>query len=323
MTEPLLSLTNVTKHFPVKEGLFIKKTVGRVKAVEDVSVEVFEGETLGLAGESGCGKSTTAKLVLLIDEPTRGELQFNGKTTQRFSKAELKAYRKSVQAVLQDPYSSLSPRMKVWEIVGEPLLVNENMSRRAVRESVKELLHLVGLPPGAADLYPHEFSGGQRQRIAIARALSLKPKLLVLDEPVSALDVSIRAQIMNLLRDLQRDLGLTYLLIAHDLATLRHMCDRIGIMYLGEIVELASGENLYTQPSHPYTQALLAAVLPTDPDEEWAAAPMSGEIPSPLNPPSGCRFHTRCPKAMAVCSQNKPVNHEIAPRHFVSCHLYA
>lgn len=322
MKQSLLELRHVTRHFPIKEGLFLKKAVGQVKAVEDVSFEIQEGETLGLAGESGCGKSTTAKMVLLTDEPTSGEMLFEGQVTAAFSKTDLRKYRKSVQAVLQDPFSSLSPRMKVWEIIAEPLLVNEKLSRREVRARVDELLHLVGLRPGSADLYPHEFSGGQRQRIAIARALSMNPKLLVLDEPVSALDVSIRAQIMNLLRDLQKELGLTYLLIAHDLATLRHMCDRIGIMYLGELVELASGEDMYTQPSHPYTQALLKAVLPTDPDEHWQAAPMAGEIPSPLNPPTGCRFHTRCPHAMPVCSEKKPTYSRRAAGHIVSCHLY-
>lgn len=321
MTHPVLAVSDLHKSFPLRSGSILKRTVGSVAAVEHVSFSIKEGETLGLAGESGCGKSTTAKMVLMIEEPSGGEIRFDGKPTRDFSAADLKAYRKAVQAVFQDPYSSLNPRMRVWEIIAEPLIVNERLSRRRVRDRVAELLKLVGLPEGSGDLYPHEFSGGQRQRIAIARALSLNPRLLVLDEPISALDVSIRAQIMNLLRDLQQELGLTYLLIAHDLAVLRHMCDTIGIMYLGEIVELAASEELYQRPSHPYTQALLAAVLPTEPTE-WTAPPLAGEMPSPLDPPKGCRFHTRCPHATEICARERPEYREVAPGHLVACYLY-
>ena len=322
MAEALLTARDIRKHYPVHRGLVLRRQLGAVKAVDGLDLTLFAGETFGLAGESGCGKSTTAKLILLVESLTAGELRFRGADVSRFTRAELRQYRGSIQAVFQDPFHSLSPRMRVWEIIAEPLLVNERLSRREVRNRVSELLDRVGLAPAAAEQYPHEFSGGQRQRVAIARALSLRPDLIVLDEPVSALDVSIRAQIMNLLKDLQREFGLAYLLIAHDLAVLRHMCDRIGIMYLGKVVETAGDDALYEKPLHPYTQALLSSVLPVHPDAAWPEQGIEGEIPSPFRPPPGCRFHPRCPHAMAVCSEREPALRDQGDGHRVACHLY-
>jgi oligopeptide transport system ATP-binding protein len=322
MTAPLLELRAVRKEYPVHRGLIVRRQLGAVKAVDGLDLIIRKGETVGLAGESGCGKSTSANLILLLEELTAGEIRFEGKDIAAFSRADLKRYRKSVQAVFQDPLSSLSPRMRVWENIAEPLLVNEQHSRAELRKRVEALLGFVGLNRDAGDQFPHEFSGGQRQRIAIARALALRPALVVLDEPVSALDVSIRAQILNLLSDLQKEFGLAYLLITHDLAVLRHMCDRIGIMYLGKQVETADGEDLYKRPLHPYTQALIASVLPTHPDTDKQIVPLEGEIPSPLHPPSGCRFHTRCPHATPTCFEREPVLKDLGAGHLVACHLY-
>lgn len=322
MTDVLIEARDLRKHYAVSKGLVMKRRDAVVKAVDGVSFTLRKGETLGLAGESGCGKSTTAKLVLLLEPLTGGTLLFGGRDAADLTGSKLRAHRKTVQAVFQDPFSSLSPRMRIWEIIGEPVIVNEPLSRGEVRARVAELLAVVGLSPQALDLYPHEFSGGQRQRIAVARALSLNPGLVVLDEPVSALDVSIRAQIMNLLRDLQDRFGLSYLLIAHDLAVLKHMCDRVAIMYLGKIVETARSADLYRRPHHPYTEALLSAVLPVDPDAGQPDVSLEGEIPSPIAPPSGCRFHPRCPKAMAACRSIEPHFVEVEDGHCVACHLY-
>jgi oligopeptide/dipeptide ABC transporter ATP-binding protein len=322
MGETLLELRNLKKHFPVTQGLILQKTVGLVKAVDGVSYALGAGETLGLVGESGCGKTTTLKLILMLESPTNGAVIFQGRDIHTLDGKELKAYRRGVQAVFQDPYSSLNPRIRVGDTIAEPLVVNESLSKAQVKERVQELLSLVGLRPSAATLFPHEFSGGQRQRIAIARALSLNPSLIVLDEPVSALDVSIRAQIMNLLQDLQEQFGLSYFLIAHDLAAVLHLSTTIVVMYLGKVVEIASSEALRTKPLHPYTQALFSAALPSHPDEQRDEIILSGEIPSPLNPPSGCRFHPRCPFAMPVCSTTEPLLQPVATDHNVACHLH-
>jgi oligopeptide/dipeptide ABC transporter ATP-binding protein len=298
------------------------KQVGAIKAVDGIDFTIGNGETFGLVGESGCGKTTTARLVLLLEELTSGTILFEGKDINQLSGTELKRYRGSVQAVFQDPHSSLSPRMRVGDIIAEPIVINETLPKKAVQDRIAELLGVVGLRRDAAELYPHEFSGGQRQRIAIARALALNPSLIVLDEPVSALDVSIRAQIMNLLQEIQQDLGVTYLLIAHDLGVVKHMSNRIGVMYLGKLVELAESEELYFNPLHPYTQALLSAALPADPDDPQEEIILPGEVPSPLNPPSGCRLHPRCPHAKPACTEGEPPLKRVASGHEVACHLY-
>jgi oligopeptide/dipeptide ABC transporter ATP-binding protein len=322
MAPPVLEVQHLKKHFPVTRGLALQRTVGWVRAVNDVSFAIRPGETLSLVGESGAGKTTVAKAVLLLEDPSDGELLFHGKNVLRFNGSELKEYRSNVQAVFQDPWGSMNPRMRVKTIVAEPLVVNTKLSKAEIREKVLDLLRQVGLRPDQADLYPHEFSGGQRQRIAVARALALNPQLVVLDEPVSALDVSIRAQIMNLLKDIQATFGLSYLLIAHNLATVRYMSHAVAIMYLGEIVEYAEGDELFEQPLHPYTRALLSAALAADPDSTTEEIVLSGEMPSPLNPPRGCHFHPRCPLAMDICREVAPAVTRASPNHTVSCHLY-
>ncbi len=322
MVEPVLEAKHLKKHFPITKGLALQRTVGWVQAVEDVSFAIRPGETLSLVGESGAGKTTVARTVLLLEKLSGGDLLFHGRDVTRFGRAELKEYRSNVQAVFQDPWGSMNPRMRVKTIVAEPLVVNTTLNKREIQRKVLDLLAQVGLRPDQADLYPHEFSGGQRQRIAVARALALNPQLVVLDEPVSALDVSIRAQIMNLLKDIQTEYGLSYLLIAHNLATVRYMSHAVAIMYLGEIVEYADGDELFEHPLHPYTQALVSAALPTHPDEGRQEIVLVGEMPSPLNPPSGCHFHPRCPFAMEVCRQVAPVPVDMGPAHRVSCHLY-
>lgn len=322
MSAPLLELRDLQKYFPVSTGVLLRRKIGWVKAVDGVDLVIDPGETLGLIGESGCGKTTTSKLILLQETPTAGTIRFDGEDVSTLEGRELMRYRREVQVVFQDPYSSLSPRMRVGDIIAEPLEIHTDLSRQELEHRVAEVLELVGLQPEVARLFPHEFSGGQRQRIAIARALATNTRLIVLDEPVSALDVSIRAQIMNQLEHLQQTLGVSYLFIGHDLATVAHISDRIAVMYLGQIVELADSLELCEKPLHPYTQALFSAALPSHPDQRHERLTISGEVPSALNPPSGCRFHPRCPHAMPHCAIEAPVRKEIAPRRTVACHLY-
>jgi oligopeptide/dipeptide ABC transporter ATP-binding protein len=320
MTGALLEAHGLRKHFPVKRGL-LGRGGSVVRAVDGVSFTITRGETLGVVGESGCGKTTTAKLVLRLETPTEGSVAFDGRPLGTLDGDGLRRYRRSVQAVFQDPYASLNPRMRVGAIIAEPLVTHEALERGTVEARIAELLDLVGLPARAATLFPHEFSGGQRQRIAIARALAVSPQLIVLDEPVSALDVSIRAQILNLLRDLQERLGVSYLFIAHDLAAIAHMSHTIAVMYLGKIVEIGPAAAVARAPRHPYTRALFAAALPSHPDEAREELVIAGEVPSPVAPPAGCRFHPRCPSAMARCATDEPL---LAPHdgRRVACHLY-
>ena len=318
----LLEARDLKKYFPVTKGLLLSRVAGWIKAVDGVSFEVRQGETLGIVGESGCGKTTTGKMLLMLERPTAGSILFKGEDVFKAGASKRKEYRSSVQAVFQDPWSSLNPRMRVKDIVAEPMVINWQLSRKERRERVEKLLIDVGLNPYHANLYPHEFSGGQRQRLAIATALSLNPQVIVLDEPVSALDVSIRAQIMNLLKDLQGEYNVSYLLIAHNLATVRYMCHWVAVMYLGQIVELAEVRELFNNPLHPYTKALMSAALPSHPDIQREEIILPGEVPSPLNPPSGCHFHPRCPWVMEHCSVEEPGLNEVAPNHLVSCHLY-
>ena len=321
MTVPVLEAVGLTKHFQSRRGLFGGGEHGVVRAVDGISFRIESGQTLGLVGESGCGKTTTAKLVLGLEDPSGGVIRFEGRDLQGLDSAGRRHYRKSVQAVFQDPYASLNPRMRVASIIAEPLITNETLSSAEARKRVLELLDLVGLPDRSADLFPHEFSGGQRQRIAIARSLALSPRLVVLDEPVSALDVSIRAQILNLLRDLQAQLGLSYLFIAHDLAAVAHMSHTIAVMYLGKMVEAGEAQTLANAPKHPYTQALFSAALPSHPDERRDEIILTGEVPSPLRPPAGCRFHPRCPHVMSRCSEEEPALGAVEGRS-VACHLF-
>jgi oligopeptide/dipeptide ABC transporter ATP-binding protein len=318
----LLEALDLKKHFPVTRGLLISRAVGWIKAVDGVSFQLHQGRTLGLVGESGCGKSTTAKMLLMLERPTSGSILFQGDDIHRADAVKRRDYRSSVQAVFQDPWSSLNPRMRVRDLIAEPMVINWQLPRKEVQERVAKLLGDVGLNSYHSNLYPHEFSGGQRQRLAIARALSLNPSVIVLDEPVSALDVSIRAQIMNLLKDLQEEYNIGYLLIAHHLATVRYMCHKVAVMYLGEIVEFADSKQLFDNPLHPYTKALMSAALPSHPDIQQEEMILPGEVPSPLNPPSGCRFHPRCPFVMDRCAVEVPVEKEVEPGHRVACHLF-
>ena len=322
MTQPLLEVRGLKKYFPVAEGMVFWRPSSWVKAVDGVDFQIYPGETLGVIGESGCGKTTTAKLILLQEEATEGAINFDGLDVTSLKGEDLKTYRGSVQVVFQDPFSSLSPRMRIRDIIAEPLEIHTRLSRRAIDERVGEVMELVGLQPDMATLFPHEFSGGQRQRIAMARSLATETRLIVLDEPVSGLDVSIRAQIINLLEELQRTLEVSYLFIGHDLATVAHMSHRIAVMYLGKIVELADSQELCENPLHPYTRALFTAALPSSPDEEREEETIAGEVPSALNIPSGCRFHPRCPYVMGHCSVEEPMLKEVSPNHFVSCYLY-
>jgi oligopeptide transport system ATP-binding protein len=323
MTEAkvLLRVENLVKHFPIKQGIIIQRQVGAVRAVDGVSFDIYEGETLGLVGESGCGKSTTGRTVLQLFRPTAGSVHFNGTDLVELKGEDLRLMRRKMQMIFQDPYASLNPRMTVGEIVGEPLVVHKVASQKEIDERVDDLLALVGLNPAFSTRYPHEFSGGQRQRIGVARALALQPSFIVCDEPISALDVSIQAQVVNLLEDLQKQFNLTYLFIAHDLSMVRHISNRIAVMYLGVIVELTSRDELYLKPLHPYTRALLSAVPIPDPiaDAKRERVILKGDVPSPVNPPSGCRFRTRCPIAEGVCAESRPEFREITPGHFVAC----
>jgi oligopeptide/dipeptide ABC transporter ATP-binding protein len=325
MAEVILEGQNLTKYYPVTKGL-LQKTVGWVRAIDGISFTIEQGKTLSLVGESGAGKTTTAKAILLLEKLTSGTILYKGEDLSKFSPAEIKSkYRPNVQSVQQNPWSSMNPRMRVRDIIGEPLVVNTKMSKHEIRDRVVEMLDDVGLRADHANLYPHEFSGGQRQRIAVARALALNPNLVVLDEPVSALDVSIRAQIMNLLKDLQNEYNLSYMVIAHNLATVRYMSNTVAIMYLGEIVEYGEAEELFQNPLHPYTKALISAsvlVLPEDETEEIQQIILSGEMPSPLNPPPGCRFHTRCPEASAECEEVVPEMRKVKENHQVKCLHY-
>lgn len=318
----IIEVSDLKMYFPVTKGIILRRKVGDVKAVDGLTFSIREGETLGLVGESGCGKSTTGRALIQLYKPTAGSVVFRGTDLTKLPAEEMRKARRRVQMIFQDPYASLNPRMTVGDIIAEPIMVHKlRQGKQAVRERVQELLSLVGLNPYFINRYPHEFSGGQRQRIGIARALAVEPEFVVCDEPVSALDVSIQAQILNLLEDLQDKLGLTYLFIAHGLAAVKHISDRVAVMYLGKMVEIASGNDLYQTPTHPYTQALLSAVPIPDPDVERTRKRMIlvGDVPSPLNPPSGCRFHTRCPIAIDKCKQEEPPMLDVGNNHQVAC----
>lgn len=322
MTNSLLEVKNLIKYFPIKKGVF-RKTVGWIKAVDDISFEVYEGETLGLVGESGCGKTTTALSILRLEEPTNGQVIFDGKDIIKMKKSDMRKERKDMQIIFQDPYSSLNPRIKIKDIIAEGMLTHKMVNSKQKYKRVGELLEKVGIPTEYMDRFPHEFSGGQRQRIGIARALALEPKIIMCDEAVSALDVSIRSQIINLLKDLQSEFKLTYLFIAHDLSVIKYISDRVVVMYLGKIVEIADKKELFTDTMHPYTQALISAVPVPNPDYKKEQIILKGDVPSPANPPKGCRFHPRCSKVMKICSEVEPKLSEIKERHFVACHLYS
>lgn len=321
---PLLEVRGLTKHFPVSKGVILSRLGETVKAVDDVTFSVEQGETLGLVGESGCGKSTTGRCIIRLLEPTSGSIHFDGVDVRKLRGRRLKAFRRDVQFIFQDPYASLNPRMTFGEIMSEPLVIHGIGTRREREQRCKEMLEIVGLNPEHIHRYPHEFSGGQRQRCGIARALMLRPKMIICDEPVSALDVSIQAQIINLLEELQAEFGLTYLFIAHDLAVIRHICDRVAVMYLGKVVELGGWREVYNDPHHPYTQSLLSAAPVPDPEKQRQRSRiiLTGDVPSPVKPPSGCRFHTRCPIAQfPLCSEEEPPLREVAPGHQAACHF--
>jgi oligopeptide/dipeptide ABC transporter ATP-binding protein len=323
VSDPLVQVRDIAKHFPINKGILFQHKVGAVKAVDGVSFDVQRGETLGIVGETGCGKSTTARLVMRLLDSTAGEIHFDGQDITHLKGARLKAIRRDMQMIFQDPYSSLNPRKTIGSVIGEPFVIHGLLDGKDERKrAVQELMETVGLNPEHYNRYPHEFSGGQRQRIGVARALALKPKLLIADEPVSALDVSIQAQVLNLLRDLQRELGLTVIFIAHDLSVVRHMCDRVAVMYLGKIVEIGSGDDLYGFPRHPYTGALLSAVPVADPTRHGSQRRLlTGDVPSPANPPSACRFHTRCPKAQERCSVDEPLLEDKGSGTRAACHF--
>jgi oligopeptide/dipeptide ABC transporter ATP-binding protein len=317
----LLKVENLSKYFPIKGGVF-QRTIGFVRAVNKISFTVKEGETFSIVGESGCGKSTTGRTILRLFEPTHGEVYFKGKNILDLSRKELRIIRRDMQMVFQDPYASLNPQMTVGELIEEPLKVHKLYTILRRKNKVKELMETVGLDPDYIHRYPHEFSGGQRQRVGIARALALQPKLLICDEPVSALDVSIQSQVINLMKDLQREFGLTYIFISHDLSVVKHISDRVAVMYLGNIVEIASKEKIYYQPAHPYTQALLSAVPIANPKIKQKRIILTGDVPSPANPPTGCPFHPRCPKVHDKCIEKHPKPIQLTKDHFVTCHLF-
>lgn len=317
----LLEVKNLKTYYPIKGG-FLRHTVGHVKAVDNVNFSIEKGETLGLVGESGCGKSTAGRTILRLLNPTDGQIVFNGQDITKLKGRSLRGIRQDMQMVFQDPYASLNPMQMVGSIVAEPIMNFHNKSLNSLKDEVIELLRKVGLPEDAYYKYAHEFSGGQRQRIGIARALALRPKLIIADEPVSALDVSVQSQVLNLLKELQDEFDLTFLFIAHDLSVVKHMSDRIGVMYLGSIVEIADKESIYDEPMHPYTQALISAIPVPDPRKKSKRIVLTGDVPSPANPPQGCAFHPRCPKAMAECAVSKPSLKEVKPGHHVACHLY-
>jgi oligopeptide transport system ATP-binding protein len=323
MSDVLVRIENLKMHFPIYRGALKRREVSRVKAVDGLTFDIRKGETLGLVGESGCGKSTTGRAIIQLYRPTEGKVLFMERDLCKLSERELHPLRRDLQMIFQDPYGSLNPRMTVGDIIGEPLNVHDLASGKDLQRRVQELMEIVGLDPRFVRRYPHEFSGGQRQRIGIARALACEPKFIVCDEPISALDVSIQAQIMNLMEDLQNEFGLTYLFIAHDLAAVRHISDRIAVMYLGRIAEMADGKEIYDMPLHPYTQALISAVPIPDPEVELKRERivLKGDVPSPLNPPSGCVFHTRCPFAWERCKREIPEFKEARQGHFVACHL--
>ncbi len=318
--EVLMEVRDLTKYFPITGGLF-SRVVGHVKAVDGVSFDLRRGETLGLVGESGCGKTTTGRAVLRLIEPTSGTIKFEGKDITHVNKQQMRALRRQMQIIFQDPFGSLNPRMSVGQIIEEPLVIHHMGNRKEREARVRELLDVVGLASYHLRRYPHEFSGGQRQRIGIARALALNPKLIVADEPVSALDVSIQSQILNLLEDLQAEFGLTYLFIAHGLNVIRHISDRVGVMYLGAMAEIASSEDIYRKPLHPYTEALFSAIPIPNPDIKRERIILQGDVPSPVNPPAGCRFHTRCPIAQEKCRIDRPILKQSEPDHWVACHF--
>src|SRR6478672_7633887 len=323
-TDALLQVNNLVMHFPLTQGIIFQRKVGAVQAVDGVTFTVKRGETLGLVGESGCGKSTTGRAILQLYKPTSGEVKFQGKDLTKLDAGEMRKMRRYLQMIFQDPYASLNPRMTVGNIISEPMQIHNLVSKGQRNQRVQELLQTVGLNPYFANRYPHEFSGGQRQRIGIARALAANPDFIVADEPVSALDVSIQAQIVNLLEELQEQFGLTYLFIAHDLSVVKHISDRVAVMYLGKIVEMAERNELYEDPLHPYTKALLSAVPIPDPviEKRRERIILPGDVPSPINPPAGCHFHTRCPYAMEVCKKIDPLFSDQGAGHFVACHLY-
>ena len=320
---PLLEVKDLVMHFPLTQGIFFQRKIGAVRAVDGVSFDIRRGETLGLVGESGCGKSTTGRALLQLYKPTSGSVRFEGQDLVTLGAEEMRRMRRQVQMIFQDPYASLNPRMTVGSIVGEPLDIHGLAKGKEKQERVEQLLTVVGLNPYFANRYPHEFSGGQRQRIGIARALAVNPAFIVCDEPISALDVSIQAQIINLLEELQSEFGLTYLFIAHDLSVVRHISNRVAVMYLGKIVELADRNELYITPKHPYTKALLSAVPIPDPviERKRERIILTGDVPSPVNPPSGCRFHTRCPLADSICREKDPEWREVTPGHWAACHF--